>query len=172
MSTGAGTTAPVTIRFCADCGSSVSTAEVHGVARRVCDACGRIHYVGPKVAVGVAVFRDDALLLVRRMMNPGRGRWAVPGGWVDAGDDARSAAAREAVEEAGVEVAVGPVIDVFSNAPEEGGALFVLFSAQWVAGEPEPGDDADAAAFFRRDELPQLAFASTDHVVRHWPVRA
>src|SRR4051794_14911232 len=119
MSIRATATAPETVRFCVDCGSSMSTSDVHGIARRVCDACGRIHYVGPKVAVGVAVFRDDALLLVRRVMNPGRGRWAVPGGWVDAGDDARSAAAREAVEEAGVEVAVGPVIDVFSNPPDE-----------------------------------------------------
>jgi ADP-ribose pyrophosphatase YjhB (NUDIX family) len=121
------------------------------------------------VAVGVAVFRDERLLLVRRTMNPGRGRWSVPGGFLDAGEDPRAAAAREALEEAGVEINVGDVLQVFANGSEDGGALFLLFAADWVAGEPAPGDDADAAAFFARDELPALAFASTAYVVDRWP---
>jgi ADP-ribose pyrophosphatase YjhB (NUDIX family) len=147
----------------------MTTTHVRGVARRVCDGCGHIHYADPKVAVGVAVFRDDRLLLVRRVMNPGRGRWALPGGYLDAGENPRVAAAREAREEAGVEVTVDRVLDVFANPPEDGGAVFVLYAATWSAGEPRPGDDADAAAFFGRDELPDLAFASTASVVAHWP---
>ena len=122
----------------------------------------------PKVAVGVAVFTDDRLLLVRRVMEPFRGRWSLPGGYLDLGEDPRAAAAREAREEAGVEVSVGAVIDVFANPLSEGGAVFVLFEAAWVSGTPAPGDDADAAAFFGRDELPPLAFTSTETVVRRW----
>lgn len=122
----------------------------------------------PKVAVGVAVFHDDQLLLVRRVMEPYRGRWSLPGGHLDLGEDPRVAAAREAREEAGVEVSVGAVIDVFANPIAEGGAVFVLFDAAWVGGTPAPGDDADAAAFFGRDELPPLAFASTEAVVQRW----
>src|SRR4051812_47933858 len=104
---GSGGTAPESVRFCPDCGGVMRTSEVHGVARRTCTECRRIHYVDPKVAVGVAVFRDERLLLVRRVMEPGRGQWAVPGGFVDAGCDPREAAAREAMEEAGVTVEVG-----------------------------------------------------------------
>src|SRR3954454_13096285 len=115
-------TAPETVRFCPGCGGSMQTMTVHGIARRVCAQCRQIHYAAPKVAVGVAVFRDDALLLVRRVMEPGRGRWALPGGFVDAGEDPRVAAAREAEEEAGVAVEVGEVIDLFANPPEDGGA--------------------------------------------------
>lgn len=148
----------------------MTTSDVRGVARRVCDRCGHIHYADPKVAVGVAVFRDDRLLLVRRTMNPGRGRWALPGGYLDAGEDPRAAAAREAAEETGVEVRVDGVLDVFANPPEDGGAVFVLYAATWCSGEPSPGDDADAARFFARDALPDLAFASTQHVVARWPV--
>lgn len=122
----------------------------------------------PKVAVGVAVFRDDKLLLVRRVMEPFRGRWSLPGGYLDLGEQPRAAAAREALEEAGVEVSVGAVIDVFANPLSEGGAVFVLFDATWSSGSPTPGDDADAAAFFGRDEVPPLAFASTEDVVRRW----
>lgn len=162
-------TAPEAVRFCTDCGARLQTVPVQGTPRRVCPACRRVHYVDPKVAVGVAVFREDALLLVRRVMEPGRGRWALPGGYLDVGEDPRVAAAREAEEEAGVTVAVGHVVDVFANPPEDGGALFVLFSARWVSGDPLAGDDADHAAFFRRDQLPPLAFTSTEHAVGLWP---
>ena len=147
----------------------MATRKVRGVSRRVCERCAHIHYADPKVAVGVAVFRDGRLLLVRRVMDPGRGLWALPGGYLDAGEDPREAAAREAEEEAGVAVTVGDVLDVFANPPDDGGAIFVLYAATWSGGEPVPGDDADAAAFFGRDELPELAFASTAHVVAKWP---
>lgn len=147
----------------------MATRSVRGVPRRVCERCTHIHYADPKVAVGVAVFRDDQLLLVRRTMDPGRGRWALPGGYLDVGEHPRTAAAREAAEEAGVEVEVGSVIDVFANPAEEGGAVFVLFAASWRGGEPAAGDDADAAQFFARDALPDVAFASTAHAIERWP---
>jgi ADP-ribose pyrophosphatase YjhB (NUDIX family) len=162
-------TAPEEIRFCTRCGGPMATRKVRGVSRRVCERCAMVHYADPKLAVGVAVFRDEQLLLVRRVMDPGRGRWALPGGFLDRGEDPRAAAAREALEEAAVTVAVTDVIDVFANRPDEGGAVFVLYAATWLAGEPAPADDADAAAFFARDALPPLAFASTEHVVAHWP---
>jgi 8-oxo-dGTP diphosphatase len=172
MSMASGKTAPETVRFCLDCGGSMTTRTVHGVDRRVCVACRRIHYVDPKIAVGVAVFRDDALLLVRRVMEPGRGRWALPGGWVDAGQDPREAAAKEALEEAGVVVDVGEIVEAFLNPPEDGGALFLLFNARWVSGELTAGDDADDVGFFPRAALPPLAFASTSATVARWPVPA
>jgi len=101
-------------------------------------------------------------------MEPGRGRWALPGGFLDVGEDPRLAAAREAAEEAGVQVTVGDVIDVFANPADEGGAVFILFAATWRSGEPIAGDDADAAQFFPRDGLPEIAFASTAHAIERW----
>ena len=162
-------TAPESVRFCPSCGFTMATRSVRGVSRRVCERCAYVLYADPKVAVGVAVFRDGQLLLVRRTMDPGRGRWALPGGFLDRGEDPREAAAREAAEEAGVDVTVGEVIDVFANPPDEGGAVFVLYAASWRAGEPVAGDDADAAQFFARDELPEIAFASTAHAIERWP---
>ena len=161
-------TAPEHVRFCVHCGGAMVTRDVHGVARRYCAHCAHVHYVDPKVAVGVAVFRNGQLLLVRRVMEPGRGRWAVPGGFLDVGEDPRVAAVREVAEEASVEVRVNRLVEVFANPPDEGGSVFVLYAAQWLSGEPHPGDDADDARFFGPDELPPLAFQSTVSVVEHW----
>lgn len=112
--------------------------------------------------MGVAVLDGGKLLLVRRAMNPERGKWSLPAGFVDQGEDPRATAAREALEETGLVVTVESVIDVFYNPPGQGGAsIFILYRAQRVGGELVAGDDAEAAAFFGLDQLPELAFAST-----------
>jgi len=139
-------------RFCPTCGGELSA--------RLCRSCGRTYHRDPKVGVGVVV-RDDAgrLLLVRRAVEPGRGRWALPAGYVDAGEDPRSAAAREAWEETGLRVRVGAVIDVYAGGG--GASFFLAFAAEVVGGSPRAGDDAAEVGFFDRDALPPLVFAST-----------
>jgi ADP-ribose pyrophosphatase YjhB (NUDIX family) len=134
--------------------------------RRICAACGYVHYTDPKVGVGVAVVEDGRLLLVRRSVDPGRGKWSLPAGFVDQGEDPQATAAREALEETGLVVAVGRVLDVFFNPPDGGGAsIFILYQAERLDGELQAGDDADDARFFALDQLPDLAFASTQAAV-------
>lgn len=154
-------------RFCSRCGAALVTRHVRSAARRVCPACGFIHYRDPKVAVGAVVVSAGRLLLVRRVMEPEAGRWSLPAGFLDAGEDPRDAAARETLEEAGVVVRVGELLDLLVN-PEGGATLFLVYAATRVAGEPQAGDDADAAAFFGPAELPDLAFESTRTAVRRW----
>jgi len=130
--------------------------------RRVCPACGYVHFTDPKVGVGVLVVEGDRVLLVRRGVAPERGKWGLPAGFLDQGEDPRATAAREALEEVGLTVAVEELLDVFHNPPGRGGAsIFILYRARRLAGEPTPGDDADDARFFALDALPELAFAST-----------
>ncbi len=143
------------------------TREVSGRPRRTCGACGHIHFTDPKVGVGVLVIRDDRLLLVRRAVDPERGRWAIPGGYLDAGEDPREKAALEVHEETGVEVRVTDLVDVFPGHPR-GATMFVLYRGEWRRGEPVAGDDADDARFFRREDVPHLAFQSTRTAVDAW----
>ncbi len=154
--------APAWIAFCPRCAAPLITREVAGRPRRACPACGYVHFTDPKVGVGVLVIEGGRVLLVRRGVEPERGKWSLPAGYLDQGEDPRETAAREALEETGLTVAIEGLLDVFYNPPGRGGAgIFILYRARRVAGEPVAGDDADDARFFPFDALPDLAFAST-----------
>ena len=117
-------------------------------------------HANPAVGVGAAVYdADGRLLLVRRGVEPARGLWALPAGFVDAGEDPRAAAAREVLEETGLVVEVGAVIDVYPAAGKA--SFFLAFEARVTGGRLQAGDDATDARFFAASELPELAFAST-----------
>lgn len=156
-------TAPACILFCARCGASMHTREVGGRPRRACTRCDHVHFVEPRVGVGAMVLDEQGrILLIRRGMPPARGRWAVPAGYLDHGVDPRHHVAVEVREETGLEVAVGMLVDVFYNPPEQGGAtVFLMYRASIIGGSLCAGDDADEAVFFAADELPEVAFAST-----------
>lgn len=142
---------------CPRCGGLLEPA---GRAQR-CTACDRVHHRDPKVGVGVVVRDDqDRLLLVRRRYAPGKGLWALPAGFVDAGEDPRAAAARECLEETGLVVEVGEVVDVYAA---KGGAasFFLAFRAVVRGGVLQAADDAADVGWFARNALPELAFEST-----------
>lgn len=153
--------APEWFAFCPRCAAPMQTARRGDKPRRVCSSCHYVYYTDPKVGVGVAVVVDGQILLVRRAINPGRGQWSLPAGFVDQGEDPRASAARETLEETGLLVDVGEVIDVFFNQTGGGASIFILYGAKLISGELKAGDDADAAGFFASDQLPELAFAST-----------
>lgn len=142
------------------------TRQVADKPRRVCPACRYVYFTDPKVGVGVAVVEDGRLLLIKRAMNPERGKWSLPAGFIDQGEDPKDAAAREALEETGLIVRIEGVLDVFHNPPGTGGAsVFILYRAQIIGGELAAADDAADAGFFALDQLPELAFASTKAAV-------
>ena len=87
------------------------------------------------------------------------GLWSVPAGYVDYGEDIREAAARELREETGLVAVIGEVLHAASNFHDPAKlTVGVWFAGRVTGGVLEPGDDADAAAFFALDELPPLAF--------------
>ena len=144
----------------------METRQVEDRPRRVCSACGYVHYTDPKVGVGALVTEDEKVLLVRRRMEPERGKWSIPAGFLDQGEDPRQTAEREVLEETGLRVRVGNLLDVFTNPPNQGGAsIFILYSADLLGGEMISGDDADAVGFFALNELPDLAFTSTQAAI-------
>ena len=160
--------APAWFAFCPRCATPLATRRVNDRPRRACPACGYVYFTDPKVGVGVLVVEGDRVLLIRRAVEPERGKWSLPAGYLDHGEDPRETAAREALEETGLTVVIDGLLDVFRNPPGRGGAsLFILYRARRVAGEPAPGDDADDARFFPLDALPDLAFPSTHAAIEN-----
>ncbi|MCA9924297.1 MAG: NUDIX hydrolase [Anaerolineales bacterium] len=158
--------APEHVAYCARCGTLMITRLVSDKPRRACPECGFIHYTDPKVGVGVVVMKGDRLLLVRRAMKPERGKWSLPAGYVDYGEDPKTVAVREAWEETNLQVEIEQLIDVYHNNASQGGAsIFILYQAQLIGGTPQAGDDADDVGFFALDDLPEIAFASTKDVI-------
>ena len=107
----------------------------------------------PIPAVGAIVFRDGAVLLVKRRNEPSRGRWSVPGGSLEAGETVEAAAAREAFEETGIVVRPGRAVHVMDYLVRDDGDRvkwhYVLIDVlcEYVSGEPVPASDAENARF-------------------------
>jgi 8-oxo-dGTP diphosphatase len=128
------------------------------------------HSQAPIAAVGVVVFRDDCVLLVRRAKEPSRGLWAVPGGSVRRGETLAAAAEREVKEETGIVVRASNPVHAFDAivADDDGTVLhhYVVVDviAHYVSGEPRAGDDADGAAWVAIDGLG--SYSVSDETVR------
>jgi len=149
----------------------METREYGGKLRRRCDSCGNVHFTDPKVGVGVLVVTDGRILLVRRAMMPKRGKWSIPAGYLDFGEDPKLTAAREVLEETNLKVRIDGLVDVYHNvdALQNGGAsVFILYRATLLGGVIAAGDDADDARFFAIDDLPELAFTSTEDAIDRW----
>ncbi|MEW5989639.1 MAG: NUDIX domain-containing protein [Chloroflexota bacterium] len=162
-------TAPAHIAFCPRCAAPMQTEKVGDKLRRVCPQCRFIHFTDPKVGVGVLVQEGGRILLVRRTMNPEKGKWSLPAGFLDYGEDPKETAVREVLEETNLVVEITGLVDVYFNPPaagQSGASIFILYSGRLVGGELQAGDDADAAGFFGPADLPELAFASTHDAVR------
>lgn len=131
--------------------------------RPVCTRCGFVFFAN--MGVGAAVVIDDrsgrVLLVQRAPGHPGAGFWCLPCGYVDWGEDVRDAAAREALEEAGVTVDIGDVVQVEVNRHDpDRPTVGIWFAARIVDPDVEPraGDDAVAVGWFDPALPPPLAF--------------
>jgi 8-oxo-dGTP diphosphatase len=154
------------VNYCPQCGAALIRVERFGRIRPVCPQCEWIYFPNPKVAVGVLIEKDGQVLLVRRAVNPEKGRWTFPAGFVDAGEDPVKAGERECLEETGLQVQITRLIDVLAEQAHPRGAHIIIFyQAGIIDGQLKPGDDVDAANFFPREHLPPLAFSSTKRIL-------
>ena len=147
--------------YCPMCRSELEWVRIGDAHRMRCPACGFINWRNPGVGAAVAVFDGEGrILMIRR--GPGmtrEGYWAIPAGFVQYGEEIRSAARRELFEETGLAADVGEVVWVASNFHDPAKlTVGIWFAGRVTGGELEAGDDADAAEFFPLDDLPPLAF--------------
>lgn len=157
-------------RYCMHCGQRLTTAVPEGDSKRrmVCLDCGFIHYINPRPVAGAIPVREDgAILLVKRAIEPRAGTWVFPGGYMDVGETAEEAAARETREEALLEVDALRLVGVYTRT--EAGVVVIVYEAR-ALGEGSAGEETLDVAWFAPDAIPwdQLAFDSTEWALREW----
>src|SRR5688500_12320666 len=129
------------MKFCPTCGHPLVDAQRFGRSRRVCDSCGFIHFRDPKVAAIVTITDGERILLVKRGNDHDKSKWAMPGGYIDYGEDPREAAIREVREETGLEVCITTLIDVIGGDANIGSAsIIILFEAEAIGAILAPED--------------------------------
>lgn len=159
-------------RHCFVCGHSLGKKHVHAEGRRrlVCEDCGEITYINPKVVAGlIPVMPDGRVALLKRDIEPAKGKWSNPAGYMEMGETVADAAARETWEEIRVRVKVGEMLGVYSYA--DAGVVTIVFLGQVKRGQkPRPGEESQDVQLFSVESLPwkDMAFRSTTQALKDW----
>jgi 8-oxo-dGTP diphosphatase len=153
-------------QHCLHCGDHLIPRDVFGRKRPTCPSCEWVYFEDPKVAVGVVAERSGSILLTRRNHEPMMGAWSFPSGFVDAGEDVREAAVREAFEETAIRVEIERLLGVYQESGSR--VVYIAFAARAGAGDPVADAESMEVKFFPAEELPPLAFSHDGEILRAW----
>jgi ADP-ribose pyrophosphatase YjhB (NUDIX family) len=159
-------------KFCSRCAAPMKRAVPPGDhrERHVCAGCGWVHYLDPKVACGTVPELDGRIALIRRGIEPRKGFWSFPCGFMEIDETVEQAAVRETREETGLDVRLAGHLGTYSY-PDSyyGGAVVVVaFRAEVIGGTLKADDDCVEAVWVRPEEIPweKLAFRSSVAALR------
>ncbi len=160
-------------RHCPRCGASIEPLD--GGARVECPNCGFRHYASSKPTASGLVLDAGRILLARRAIEPDEGKWDLPGGFLQEGEDPRDALVRELEEETSMHVEpvefFDVVVDRYGEDEDAQYTLNLYWTCRVVSGEPTPADDVAELRWFGRDELPpsdELAFRNNEQILSRW----
>lgn len=158
------------MNYCSSCGAQVSKQVPPGDDRErfVCSACDTIHYVNPKIVTCCVPVFEDRVLLCRRAIEPRRGLWTLPGGFLEAGETVFDGAARETWEEARARVDGDGLYTIF-NLPHIS-QVYMFYRASLIGGHYGAGEETLETRLFRESEIPwsELAFPVISRTLAHY----
>lgn len=156
----------MTRRYCPFCGKPNRKLPGQHVHHRRCPTCGETDWVNPAPAIGVALLRNNMVLLSRRARQPKKGQWDLVGGFIDADETPDQAATREVLEETGCRLLEARVEGI--QAGDYGGRPTLNFLAVGrIDGEPRAQDDSLELRWFPLDRVPPIAWPhEADFVAR------
>jgi 8-oxo-dGTP diphosphatase len=159
-------------RFCPNCGARFAPPDADPFAPQKCERCGRIQYHTAAPCAGALIVKDGRVLLVKRGIEPFKGYWDIPGGFLAAGEHPRDGMLREVREETGLEVRVirllGVYMDRYGNDADSEYTLNHYYVVEPIGGMPRAADDAVELRWFAFNEIPkdQIAFEHERDVLR------
>jgi ADP-ribose pyrophosphatase YjhB (NUDIX family) len=135
--------------------------------RQVCTACGYIAYENPKVVVGTVVVDDGSVLLCRRAIEPRLGFWTLPAGYLELNETTAEGACREALEEAGANIALNGILAVYDISRI--GQVQIIYRGSLRTPGICAGIESLEVGFFKWEDIPwdRIAFPSV-----HWALQA
>ena len=166
---------PRNVKFCPMCGGGL---EMRIVApdhkeNKVCTKCGFVYFLGPKLVAGCIIADGDRTLLLRRGIEPSRGKWTYPGGFVDLGETPEKCAMRETLEEVGITVKEPELMGIYADRREPSPIIVVTYVGKPGAETPIVTPEATEIRYFGIDEIPwdDLAFDTTTQAMEAWAAR-
>jgi len=150
-------------KYCPQCSAKLTTAPIEGKVRKTCPVCNYIHWGEYSVGVGGVLLQGERGLLVQRAYNPGKGRWTIPGGYVEQDEKIEDAIVREFLEETGIRtepVSVLAVKDRPIDVPGVKHDIYIVFLLNYLEGELNPDPrEVSQAGFFTPEECKGLNVA-------------
>lgn len=155
-------------KYCPYCASGLLDKYVEGKTRLFCPSCNKPIYENPLPATAAVVINDkNEVLLVKRKVEPQKGNWCLPGGFIELDETPESGCLRELQEETGLDAEIDRLIGVYpSKSPIHNWVLVIGFAVKNMKGTILPGDDCEDAVFFKLEPEPTLAFKSHQSILR------
>jgi ADP-ribose pyrophosphatase YjhB (NUDIX family) len=159
------------IQHCSQCGAAVVYRlpdDGDNKPRAVCTACNTIHYENPLNVVGTVPVLGDKVLLCQRNIEPRKGKWTLPAGFMELNETTSEGAARETVEEAGAQFEIGPLFSLLNV--RRVGQVHLFYRATLTSDRFDPGHETMQARLFAEDEIPweELAFRTVRATLEHY----
>jgi ADP-ribose pyrophosphatase YjhB (NUDIX family) len=158
------------MKYCSTCGHEVVFRVPPGDNRErfLCEQCATVHYQNPRIVTGCLAVWEDRVLLCKRDIDPRRGLWTLPAGFLENGETAQAGAARETWEEARARVEIHDLYTMFSLPHIS--QIYLFYRGLLVNGEFAAGDETQDADLFREQDIPwaELAFPVVRDTLQHF----
>jgi ADP-ribose pyrophosphatase YjhB (NUDIX family) len=146
-------------KYCPLCGKKLGTDLIEGKKRRNCPACGFVDYHNPLPCVSIIGIKEDKIALIKRGIEPSKGSWAPPSGFMEYGETPEETALRELYEETSLKAKVIKLLGVYNQHTKiYGNLVVIIFLVNITGGKIKAGDDAEDARFFRLDKIPLMKY--------------
>jgi len=148
------------MNYCSNCGHPLTQCTPPGDdrARYCCNACGAVHYQNPVMVVGCIPEKGNRILLCRRAIEPSRGKWTLPAGYLENGETVAQGAIRETLEEAHARIEIIAPYALYNICYVN--QLYLMFRARLIDNDFSPGTESLEVRLFDEGEIPwqELAF--------------